>query len=279
MQYQKLFLPVGGGGELEERIYGALLVAKFFKVHLEILKATPDVNQSNRFLPQNVIDDIRNVIKAKYEEENIEFQALLEKLSKQADVNVTEEILDDVPTVHASLKHGDRSRLVEQESKFCDLVVAAAPPGGVTTATFEAAVLKSGKPVLMIPRVMRKFDTKSIIIGWNNSPEVSRAVTSAMALLEKAERVHIITSKEYTSDMSKMDKLQEYLSRHGVEASVEVVETTRIPGQALLNNALDGNFNLIIAGAYGHKGLREMMFGGATKYLLEKSSLPVFMSH
>ena len=29
----------------------------------------------------------------------------------------------------------------------------------------------------------------------------------------------------------------------------------------------------------GHRGLKELMFGGATRYLLEKSSLPVFMSH
>ena len=54
--------------------------------------------------------------------------------------------------VHALLtvKEGNRSLLVEEESKFCDIVIAAAPPSGIATATFETSVLKSGKPVLIM---------------------------------------------------------------------------------------------------------------------------------
>ncbi|MGB9801696.1 MAG: universal stress protein, partial [Arcobacter sp.] len=168
---------------------------------------------------------------------------------------------------------------VEEESKFCDIVIAASPPSGIATATFETSVLKSGKPVLMFPRTMKTFNTKSILIGWNNTVESSRAITSSVELLKQAQRVQIVSSDEYSGDMVKINQLIEYLKFHGIDASYKIVETTRIPGQALLNAALDGNFDLIVAGAYGHKGLRELMFGGATRYLLEHSTLPVFMSH
>ena len=152
---------------------------------------------------------------------------------------------------YINTKNGYRSKVVEQASKFCDLVIAAAPPLGLSTATFEAAVLTSGKPVLMIPRVLKTFDTKNIIIGWNNSPEVSRAVTSSLEILKEAQKVHIVSSSAYSKNNSSINDLLFYLKYHNINASYEIVETTKTPGQALLSSALNGNFDLIVAGAYG----------------------------
>ena len=274
MNYKKLFFPIGGGDELEERLYGAFLIAKTFNVKLDILKAglKTDSNVYKSYLmPKDLLEEINKVVDANYETENKEFRKLFDTILENADF--------DESLVKCKIREGLRSELVEEESKFCDLVIAAAPPSGVATATFETAVLKSGKPVLMFPRIMRKFSTQSVIIGWNNSPEVSRALTSSIEILKQAKKVHIITSSEYVEDFSIMENVLEYLKEHGVNATYEVVKTTRIPGQILLNSALDGHFDLIIAGAYGHKGLKELMFGGATRYLLENSTIPVFMSH
>jgi len=278
MNYKKLFFPIGGGDELEERLYGAFLIAKTFNVKLDILKAglkaglkADGTAYKSYFMPKDLLDEINKVVDANYEIENQDFHTLFD--------NVLETLDMDESLIKCKIREGLRSELVEEESKFCDLVVAAAPPSGVTTATFETAVLKSGKPVLMFPRIMRKFSTESVIIGWNNSPEVSRALTSSIEILKQAKRVHLITSSEYVEDLTIMENVLEYLKEHGVEATYEVITTTRIPGQALLNSALDGHFDLIVAGAYGHKGLKELMFGGATRYLLENSTVPVFMSH
>jgi len=274
MNYKKLFFPIGGGDELEERLYGAFLIAKTFDVKLDILKSgvkTDGNVYKSYYIPQDLLAEINKVVDANFETENQEFQALFDDVLDKADV--------DSSLIKCKIREGLRSELVEEESKFCDLVIAAAPPSGVTTATFETAVLKSGKPVLMFPRIMRKFSTESVIIGWNNSPEVSRALTSSIEILKQAKKVHIITSSEYVEDLSIIENVLEYLKEHGINATYEVVKTTRIPGQALLNSALDGHFDLIVAGAYGHKGLKELMFGGATRYLLENSTVPVFMSH
>lgn len=282
MNYKKIFFPIGGGDELEERLYAALLIAKTFETNLEILQCGLKSNISmykTMSIPRDILNKIDEVVDSKYEEDNNELQALFEKVALEVDINISSGALKEKAFAYLKIREGLRSTLIEQESKFCDLVIAAAPPAGVTTATFENAVLKSGKSVLMFPRIMRKFSLDSIIIGWNNSTEASRAITSSIELLKKAQRVHIVSSPEYVEDHEIMTSLINYLKLHGIDASYDIVKTTRIPGQALLDAALDGNFDLIVAGAYGHKGLKELMFGGATRYLLEKSTLPIFMSH
>lgn len=282
MNYKKMFFPIGGGDELEERIYGALLVAKHFKVNLEILKCNFDSNfnmYKNLSIPEDLFNKIDEVMDKKHEDENAEFKSLFEEKVKEVDIKISETPLPSEASVYLKIRQGLRSSIIDQESKYCDLVIAAAPPLGISTYTFETSVLKSGKSVLMIPRIMKVFNTDSVIIGWNNSPEASRALTNSIDILKNAQRVHIVSSKEYITDSNVIENILKYLASHGINATYEIVETTRIPGQALLNAALDGNFDLIVAGAYGHKGLREMMFGGATRYLLEKSTLPIFMSH
>lgn len=282
MSYKKMFFPVGGGEELKSRLYGACLVAKYFDSNLEILKSGRNSNidlYQNLEIPKQITSEIDKLFDMKYQEENINFKEILKKVSDLADISYSDKISQQKSKVTLKIRKGNRSEMVEQESKFCDIVIAAAPPSGIATSTFETAVMKSGKAVIMIPRVMEKFSAKSVLIGWNNSPEVSRALTSSIDILKKAERVHIISSKDYAKNIEIMENLISYLNEHKIEATYEIVETTNIPGEALLNCALDGNFDLIVAGAYGYKGLRELMFGGATKYLLKNSTLPVFMSY
>lgn len=282
MNYKKLFFPIGGGEELEERLYAALLIAKTFNTKLEILKCGLKTNigmYKTLAIPSDILNKINEVVDNKYIDENNEIKILFEKVAKRLDVNIVKEDSNEDTFAYLKIKEGLRSVIIEQESKFCDLVIVAAPPMGVTTATFETAVLKSGKPVLMFPRKMKKFAFDSIIIGWNNSVEASRAVSLSIELLKQAQRVHIVSSLEYSKDNEITNNLISYLNEHNIDASYEIIETTKISGQALINAALDGDFDLIVAGAYGYKGLKELMFGGATRYLLENSSLPVFMSH
>lgn len=280
MNYKKFFFPVGGGSELKERLYGAILVAKYFGVHLEVLQCLPGFeSQTNFEIPNFLLEELEGAISTHNELENHNFQKMLIEIANELNVPITEEIQENQATVFAEIQYGNRSSIVKQESKFCDLVVAATPPNGVMTATFEASVLESGKPVLMIPRVMKEFNPKSIIIGWNNSPESSRAITSSIEILKQVKRVHIVSSKEYAPDFSKIEKIQKYLLRHGVDSTAQLVKTMQYPGQTILTEAKKGNFDMIVAGAFGHKGLREIMFGAATRYLFEHSDIPVFMSH
>ena len=279
MEVKKMFFPVGGGAELEERIYGALVVSKFFNTHLEIMVSEVDIKNS---MPQLVAipDEVLKRIESLQNDGVTEDKKIFEDACKKLDVVISDEAIEGKSTAHETLKVGTRSVLVAQQSKFCDIVIAAAPPKGTATATFESAVTCSGKPVIVIPRKLKEFKADKILVGWNNSPESSRAVTEALPLLKEAKEVHIVSSKEYTTEtLSRIKDLRNYLLMHGIETTFELVKTTFIPGEALLKSAVEGKFDLIVAGAFGHKGLKERMLGGASEYLLKHTPVPAFVSH
>lgn len=282
MDYKKIFFPIGGGEELRQRLHGALLIGKYFNSHLEILKAQAKpshIMPNDEGLPHGLLAELNAIADNRFSEDLEDTENLFKKEAKGLGVTPSSRAKENEATAEIIVGEGYRSKLIEQESKYCDLVIAASPDNARITATFEATVTKSGKPVLMFPREMREFSTEKILIAWNNSEQASRAVSLSLPLLKKAKEVQIITSKEYVPDLNEIKKLQSYLRVHGVETEFEVVETTRIPGQALLTYARDGKYDLIVAGAFGHKGLKELMLGGTTKYVLEHTDIPVFMSH
>ncbi len=282
MEYKKIFFPIGGGEELKERIHGALLIGKYFNSHLEILKsqATPSrILKMDDGIPSSVLSELNAIASRRLSEDLILTEEIFKEEVKKVGNKLSKKAIENTATAEIIVADGLRSKIIEQESKYCDLVIAASPHDGRITATFEATVTKSGKPVLMFPRVMKSFSTEKILISWNNSPEASKALSLSIPLLKKAKKVHLITSKEYLENLDELKKIQSYLRVHDIEITYEQIKTTRIPGQALLNNAIEGDYDLIVAGAFRHKGLKELMLGGTTKYILEHTDIPVFMAH
>lgn len=227
MQYKKLFYPVAGGDGLRERLFGALSIVKYFKCHLEVMKSTPSAKGYDHFMvPDSILDDIEGAINTKYAQENKEFQDLIEEVAKEVGVTISDTRLEGVGSIELLYKSGNRSSMAAQESKYADFVIAAAPPNGNATATFEAVVMYSGKPVLMFPRVMKSFSTESVLIGWNNSPEASKALTAAIPILKEAKRVHIVTAEQYVAKLEDLDRLRDYLGSYGISTTTEMIKTT-----------------------------------------------------
>ncbi len=281
MEYKKIFFPIGGGDKLTQRIHGALLIGKYFNCHLKILKvqARPSTVFTMDDIPSDMLGELNAIADHRLSEDLKINKEILKKEADKIGIQLSKQPINDIATAQMIVGEGYRSEVIEQESKYCDLVIAAAPDDARITATFEATVTKSGKPVLMFPRVMRSFSCENILIGWNNSPEASKALSHAIPLLKKAKKVHIVTNEEYMPSHKETEKLVSYLNVHNINATYEYIQTTKIPGQALLNKAIEGNFDLIVAGAFGHRGLKELMLGGTTKYILEHTDIPVFMAH
>ena len=195
-------------------------------------------------------------------------------------MQVSDEPIEGKTTAKFITKSGKRSVLVEQESKFCDMVVAAVPLDGKITGTFQAAVLKSGKTAIAIPRRMTSFKTENILVSWNGSTQNSRAVSSSIELLKNAKKVHCITCMPHSGDGNaeeNLKKLEGYLKLHGIHATYEIVNTTSVPGEALLKSAKEGGFDLIVAGRYGENGFLEIFLSGTSRYFLKNTTIPVFM--
>lgn len=283
MQYKKIFFPIGAGDDVKERIKGALLVAKYFSGHIEILACQLDpsvVYNMKMTLRGGVLyEEFLKAAKADLGLEHEQNEAIFNKLCAELGVRVSDTPLKGEASANFITKSGKRSLIVEQESKFCDMVVAAVPLDGKITGTFEAAVLKSGKNVIAIPRKLTKFSAENILVSWTGTPESSRAITSSLPLLKEAKRVKCITSKANLGDQSEasLKRLDEYFALHGINADFEVVGTFSVPGEPLLKAATDGNFDLIVAARYAENGFREIFLGGTTKYFLQNTTIPVFM--
>lgn len=182
----------------------------------------------------------------------------------------------------------DLSRHVAAHARFSDLVVLPQPygenHGAELEPVIEAALFDGRVPVLMLPDNKPVLnEAKTISIAWNESNESLSAVRAALPYLQAAETVHVVVVDPPAHGPNRSDPgglLSQYLARHGVRAEIDVLAKTmpRV-SDVLLRHAADTNTDLMVMGAYGHSRFREAILGGATRYMLEQSELPVLMAH
>jgi nucleotide-binding universal stress UspA family protein len=121
-----------------------------------------------------------------------------------------------------------------------------------------------------------------VLVAWNASPEASRAVSDALPLLARAERVNVVVfaagpAGDHGEEPGADAAL--YLARHGVKAAVSRYGSPGLDiGSQILSRAADMTVDLIVMGAYGHSRIRELVLGGATRTMLESMTAPVLMS-
>lgn len=283
MEFKKLFFPIGGGEELRERIHGALLVNKWFGGHMSMMACYLDpqtVYNVRMTLRGGVLfDEFLRTAKEELEAEKQRHFEIFKDECEKVQITLSQD--QHIPnSAHLHNVMGLRSENVEKYSKYCDLVVAAVPPTGKITGTFEASVIKSGKSCIVIPRVMKEFKADKILLSLTGSTASARALTNSLFLLKQAKEVHCITARHYLEDNEEetVGRIKNYLDIHNIHPTFECLDTAgKIPGQVLIKHAHDGNFDLIVAGMKADNGLKEVFLGGTSKYFLKNTNIPVFM--
>ena len=103
-----------------------------------------------------------------------------------------------------------------------------------------------------------------------------------MPLLEQAETITILTvneSRSVPADASAAH-LVRYLARLGVPTRTAGVTTETANIQSsILSIAADESINILVMGGYGHSRLKETVFAGVTREMLESMTVPTLMSH
>ena len=142
-----------------------------------------------------------------------------------------------------------------------------------------------GRPLIITPDLKKVFTLpKKVIIAWDESHEAARAVHDALPFLQYAEQIQIISvaanTKQEKQYMIFDDDLRKHLSHHGINVEVVSLDpSSKGTGKTILEGALEFNADLIVMGAYGHARLKEIVLGGATRYLLKNTTIPLFLSH
>ncbi len=197
-------------------------------------------------------------------------------------------------------RHGVQSyekRLINDEpeagmvlqARYADLVIVSQsdpdePSPNLVAALPEYVVLNSVRPVLILPYAGQIAQLgRHALVAWDGSMEATRALTAALPLLRRADKVTLavfnpsaaygVHGEQPGADIAL------YLARHGVTVEIALQVSHLDIGNALLSLAADLNVDLLVMGAYGHNRFREVVLGGATRTVLDTMTVPVLMAH
>lgn len=168
-------------------------------------------------------------------------------------------------------------------ARYFDLSLVGLEAGNPTSRmTAEAVVFGSGRPTILLPERSTVETINHIAIAWDGSRVAARAVADARFVLERAERVSILTvlDEKPLRDKDAGDRLVEALGRHGLKAEAARVNAEDCPiAETLQRSAIERGCKLLVMGGYGHSRVRDFVLGGATQGVLNDPLLPVLLSH
>jgi nucleotide-binding universal stress UspA family protein len=148
----------------------------------------------------------------------------------------------------------------------------------------EAALFESGRPVLIVPTAVPKTIGTNVMVSWNRSTEQAHTNTFALPLLKLAEKVTVLTVEGGEAQGPSGEAAARHLRQNGVKATALTVKrgdraSAEDTGAIMLEHAAKLGCDLLVKSAYTQSRLRQMIFGGATRHVLAKATLPILMAH
>lgn len=152
---------------------------------------------------------------------------------------------------------------------------------GPLADVFETLLLEERAPVL-VPRSAPKHDV--IAVAWDGSREAANALKAAEPLVARAREVRILQAADRVdakdAESADPERARYWIRGRNEDAKVEIVSRRFDPAHGLISVAENlGPVDLIVAGAYGHARLREAVFGGVTRSLLDAGSPSLLLAH
>ncbi len=268
----------------------ALQAARAFDAHLEVLHVRADPKAVFAFMTEPMSESAVKLVVDAAEKGSAELaaraQAQFDAFCRDNDLTVVPARNQAAPAaggVFAMWREaaGEPAKIMAHHGRLADLSVVLRPAeNSPAPAMLEAALLETGKPVLVAPAEARTTLGRNVVIAWNGSAEASRAVAAAMPFLAAADKVTVLTVEEDGRFAANAADLTGYLAWHGITASSGAVTTGKTPtGEALLGEANKLRADLLVMGGYGHSRVREVILGGVTYHILANAGLPVLMAH
>jgi nucleotide-binding universal stress UspA family protein len=180
---------------------------------------------------------------------------------------------------------GDPAQTIISEGRYSDLIVLGRGSSTDELARDSVAgiLIGCGRPILLVPNAAPSSLGKTVAIAWKDTPEAARAVTAAMALLQRSDRIIVLTASEAgagPADLGSAQRLAKSLAQHGFNPEAKRVAVQHeSASKALARAAASEGADLIVMGAYSHSRTRELVFGGFTRELLTNCDLPLLMLH
>jgi nucleotide-binding universal stress UspA family protein len=275
MPYKHLLVPLAGTASDLRALECAAAVARKFAGHVDALHAAGDPRDAIPFVGEGasgaLVEQIVVAAEKDLARRSAASRAHFESWSK--DAGVSSALVEPVGSEEDSIMHNGR---------FTDLIVLPRPiedEAIASTVAFETALLETGRPVLIAPPVGPTDLSKPIAFAWNGSREAARALGAGLPFMAGAAKIiAIVAGKNVAENDAK--PLEAYMARQGLKIEIARADVPTIQaGPHVLAEARRQGCGLLVMGAYTHSRLRQLVFGGVTRHILQHADLPVLMAH
>lgn len=274
----KVILAVTGPDVPDPRLDLAVSLCQDAEAHLAVLATAVAA-------PPPIGRYAAEISDAWHEERRAEIANLQKFAAELREKLAQKDVSSDISTIYE--EEGWVDDVIGQRAKYTDLVLLgpdllAHPP--MKEKVVEGALFRAGKPLLVIPEGARPtLKPKRILVAWNARIEASKAVSTAIELLAGAESVHVALvdpeQGERDHGFEPGADIATYLAKHGAKVTVDRLPSQGRPVEDILRqHAVDVAADMLVMGAYGHSRMRQRIFGGVTRSMLDNPPLPVFLA-
>ncbi len=288
MTLKTILVPVRGDGLGEGVLNHALALGQRFDAHLDVVHCRPkpeDLLPFGVFVPSALKKEITASAGSLANEEEQRVKTLFEDYCKRHQLVVVTERPWPAEQMSVSWREetGKQAEIVGVLGRLADVVAVAQPDysRNLGLNTLEAALLETGRPVLLCPATPLSGPLgANIAVAWNGSTESARAIAATLPVLAAAETVTLLSVSTGSKEILTPTAIQGYLSDHGITAQArsQSARGSKV-GQTLLRTAKEAGADLLLMGAYGQSRRRELIMGGVTQHVIDDSDLPVLLCH
>jgi nucleotide-binding universal stress UspA family protein len=276
-----ILVPTEDNSAMRSALETALLVARRYDSYIEGFALRWSVAQFAAFDPTGGMPfEIDKLAAARMEKQAREiFESFMQGYNVPRSTAKTEALscgwLNDAP---------EGEDFVGSYGRVFDVIVMCRPDANesfVHNRALYSGLFESGRPILLAPPAPPSQIATNVLIAWNRSTEQARATALAIPLLQKADRVTVLTVIGGTEVSGpSAEQFTQYLRRNRIGAELKMAELDgRNTGETILATAQSLGCDLLIKGAYTQSRLRQMIFGGATQHVLENAMIPVLLAN
>lgn len=254
----------------------ACALAKHFEARLIVSSSHLDIRAPKNWISGAMLAKIAR-----------DLEAVTTERTRQLEMHVRREaLLAGIPLILERVAEHWPGGIVDStwRGRVSDLCILSLSQDNTEAQLYlEDWLFGAGRPCILYPDSSKQpFSADNVLICWDLSRAAARTIGDALPLLHNAKRIRVAVFRG-EKDIPIVDPatpLVAFLAEHGVNVEAQDVAIGgRTIGTAILEHASATETNLIMMGAFGHSRLREFVLGGATRELLAKSAIPLFMSH
>lgn len=276
MSIKTIMTPLSGAEESSAALDLAFDCAERFDARVTVVHPALDARATMPYLGEGMtgamVEDVMEAVEREEETRSTRARRLFDEACARAASGKDRARFVSVP--------GREEDVIGERGRLADLIVDNRPenPEEVSGAhALHAAIVESGRPVLVAPRLPTVSWGRRIAVSWTGTLQAARATGFALPFLAKADEVVLLPFLPSEDWGPEVNEAQDYLGAHGIESRIGNIDGRS--GEAVLAAAAAANCDMLVAGAYAHSRLRRLIFGGVTEHVLGAARVPLLMAH